>query len=43
MNLEIGRKIESELLPYSLEYYLGIRKPDNEAYDDDIKLSKPAN
>ena len=35
MNFDIAQNVESELLPYHLEYFLGIREPDEDEDDDD--------
>ena len=37
-SLYLARKIETELLPYDLEYYLGIRKPDPDSEDEDEEV-----
>ncbi len=37
MNFEIAKAVEDELLPYHLEYFLGIREPSDGDGDDDYQ------
>lgn len=36
LNLQAAQTIETELLPYHLEYFLGIREPSEDGDYDDI-------